>query len=574
MVGTEPDDDGPARGVLLSAVDRVAAATAALDRLASPGQAWRTRDADVLTAVAEVARVRAALDAVHLALVREVDQRGVAEASPVATSVEGFLRTACLVDRGAAARDVAAARATAPGAVLEPLGQALRGGRCTRAHVDVAVRCTEQLPSALLERPGAAATVSDYLLLAVTEATPREADRAAKALLRTMVDDPAERHDPRAHERRLLDLAEDATGMTVGRFQLDPVSGAVLRAALDRWSGPVSGADGERDSRSPRQRRADALVTALETASSVQGPQRGERPRIVVHVTPEQLRAARTPAAGDGPAGSGPPDPVGGRPTVEGGGQLPAWAARRLACDAVLQRLVASPTEGVLELGRTVRLASVTQRRALAGRDSGCVVHGCGAAPAFCDAHHVVHWADGGPTDLSNLVLLCPGHHTAVHAGTWGVDIDRTGQVWVVPPRWKDSRRTPRPAWRQRAERAREAVLRALRRPEDVCDAGPPGPVDRPGSVPPAPVDRPGASGPPGPVVLDGTSDCPGEPDSRGAGWDDALDAGICEREAWTLAPWDEGPGADRLRSDLAERSRRFGAELDRALATTSRAGP
>lgn len=470
---------------LLSAVDDVRVAVARLRARLDPGAVWQSTDRDVLTAVPELAEVRACLDETHLRLVREVDTRGVAEASPVATTPEGFLRTACLVGAGQARRDVAAARATAPGAPLEPFGAALACGQVTRAHVDTAVRCLDRIPTAVLERPGATERISDYLMTATTDATPLDLDRAARHLLSTLLPDPDERYDERAFERRFLDLATDATGMTVGRFQLDPVAGAALRALLERWCAPATtgaadalsttgaadvpvagspagwGCDsvgpGEPDRRQPRQRRADALSHVVQAALGTTEPNRGERPRVVVHLTPEQLvETRRRVKAGQG---TGPLGSLGlGLPEVEGGDPIPTWAARTLACDAAVQRVVMSPTEAPLELGRAARLASLTQRRALATRDGGCVVPGCTAPPKACDAHHVRHWADGGPTDLCNLCLLCPAHHTAVHAGTWAVAIDDEGQVFVTPPPWVDRLRRPRPAWRQRARRARRAA--------------------------------------------------------------------------------------------------------------------
>lgn len=348
---------------------------------------------------------------------------------------------------------MAAARATAPGEVLAPFQALLGEGRCTRAHVDAAVRVLDQIPAAVLTRDGAGQEIADYLLLAAQEAGPFDLQRAGRHLLAALAPDPSDRQDSQAVQRRYLDLATDATGMLVGRLQLDPVAGAALRTALQRWSGPESGGDGDPDTRQSRQRRADALSHLVETALAVEQPRRGERPRVVVHVTPEQLVDARHRSGRGAPGGAA----AVGMAAVEGGEPIPTWAARRLACDAVLQRLVNSPTEGPLEVGRAQRLATITQRRVLAARDDGCVVPGCDAVPDICDAHHVVHWADGGRTDLHNLLLLCPGHHTAVHAGTWAVEIDASQQVTATPPRWVDPLRRPRPAWRQRAQRARRA---------------------------------------------------------------------------------------------------------------------
>ena len=228
------DDTAP----LLSAVAHLREAVQLLRGHLGAESAWRSTDTVVLEAVQQVAEVRAGLDELHLRLVRQVDERGVASASPVATSPEGFLRTACLLTAGQARRDVAAARATAAGAPLERFGEELAAGRATRNHVDVAVTCLDGIPTAVLARPGAADEVVDYLLLATADATPLDLKHAVAHLLARLAPDPDDRLDDRSFERRFLDIATDATGMTVGRFQLDPVAGASLRALLQRWSGP------------------------------------------------------------------------------------------------------------------------------------------------------------------------------------------------------------------------------------------------------------------------------------------------------------------------------------------------
>ncbi|MGI8536796.1 MAG: HNH endonuclease signature motif containing protein [Mycobacteriales bacterium] len=60
---------------------------------------------------------------------------------------------------------------------------------------------------------------------------------------------------------------------------------------------------------------------------------------------------------------------------------------------------------------------TTTQRRALAARDHGCAARGCTRPPAFCDAHHLHHLADGGATTVANMTLLCRRHHTLWHQG-------------------------------------------------------------------------------------------------------------------------------------------------------------
>jgi hypothetical protein len=75
-----------------------------------------------------------------------------------------------------------------------------------------------------------------------------------------------------------------------------------------------------------------------------------------------------------------------------------------------------------LRLGRKTRSVPPALRRALNARDGGCTFPGC-TARRFVDAHHVEHWADGGPTDLDNLLLLCRHHHRLVHEGGYTVTI-------------------------------------------------------------------------------------------------------------------------------------------------------
>ncbi len=70
------------------------------------------------------------------------------------------------------------------------------------------------------------------------------------------------------------------------------------------------------------------------------------------------------------------------------------------------------------------------QVQALWIRDRGCTFPGCSRPPAWCVAHHVWHWCDGGPTDLSNLALLCPRHHTIVHQKGYTATVTATGVTW------------------------------------------------------------------------------------------------------------------------------------------------
>lgn len=75
----------------------------------------------------------------------------------------------------------------------------------------------------------------------------------------------------------------------------------------------------------------------------------------------------------------------------------------------------------VIGTGRATRTVSRRLRRALEHRDHGtCVIPGCGATRGL-HAHHLIHWEDGGPTELWNLVLVCPYHHRMHHKGELGL---------------------------------------------------------------------------------------------------------------------------------------------------------
>jgi hypothetical protein len=147
-------------------------------------------------------------------------------------------------------------------------------------------------------------------------------------------------------------------------------------------------------------RQADALVCMAESflahgAGALAG---GERYQVMVHVDADTL----------------PADGAGLRCELEDGPGVSAETARRLACDAS-RVCVHEDSEGnVLDIGRRTRQIPPAIARALRLRDRGCRFPGC-TQRRFVDGHHIVHWADGGPTSLDNLVLLCRCHHRAVH---------------------------------------------------------------------------------------------------------------------------------------------------------------
>ncbi|MEK8073849.1 HNH endonuclease signature motif containing protein [Rhodococcoides navarretei] len=127
-------------------------------------------------------------------------------------------------------------------------------------------------------------------------------------------------------------------------------------------------------------------------------------------------------------------------------GPLSRNTSRQLACDCVLTAIVMDENGNPLNLARTARTVSAKQRKALTARDHGCAFPGCGRPAAWTEGHHIWHWADGGPTDMNNLVLLCGFHHRLMHHSDWEVFIGTDNHPWFIPPATVDPYRQPRPS--------------------------------------------------------------------------------------------------------------------------------
>jgi hypothetical protein len=228
----------------------VAELTAAANQLVTT-PAWSltvAEKADALVAVDKAARV---VDAARLAVIRSLDGQDLSSIG--GGNVQALLVSRCLTAPGRAKADVAAARATDPDtpAGLDPatalrdnqgtlvrLGKALACGDITRPHLDVAVRAMHQVPHHL--RAGAAKDVEDHLLEAAADTPPSGCKQVVANLLDTLDPDRADRgFDPYAYERRRLDLVTDSTGMLVIKGQLDPATGAKLKAAIDHYAAPL-----------------------------------------------------------------------------------------------------------------------------------------------------------------------------------------------------------------------------------------------------------------------------------------------------------------------------------------------
>jgi hypothetical protein len=122
-----------------------------------------------------------------------------------------------------------------------------------------------------------------------------------------------------------------------------------------------------------------------------------------------------------------------GAARVDGGGSRSTSAHTAAARIAALAALLFDGPRIPLAVGRTSRTATPAQRRALAARDGGCIIPGCRIPAENCQSHHVQDWAEGGPSDIDNLALLCWTHHRQVDLNMWTIDPAEPG-VTVAEP--------------------------------------------------------------------------------------------------------------------------------------------
>jgi hypothetical protein len=196
-----------------------------------------------------------------------------------------------------------------------------------------------------------------------------------------------------------------------GDFYLDPVAGAQLIGALDHEA-PPDPEDTPDGPRSLSQRRADALCDIIGRHINGDAPS-GNPPNINGVIDIAQLSGNT-------------PDMASAWCDIDGIGPVTRTVLEQLCCDAKFTRFIAAGPSVVLDMGRSVRVATPAQRRALAIRDRHCRFPGCRRRPQWCDVHHVKPWLESlGETNIDNLILLCRRHHTLIHNSKW--TITRTG---------------------------------------------------------------------------------------------------------------------------------------------------
>lgn len=345
-------------------------------------------DDEVEASTIEVHRSIERLNAERLRLIGEVDRR---QTYTVAghPSTASWLAVTCRLAWGHARRLVGHARSLAH---MPGTASAYAGGEVDTLAVRRLIEARNAHP-VVYERD------EKVLVDAAATLVPREF-RTAVAYWRQNLDHRAAVDDANhLHDLRRLHLSQTFSGMGRIDGDLDPEGTAIVATALQSLTEPA-GKNG--DVRSPAQRRADALVDLCRAHLdhgdvSISG---AEKPHLSVLVDLPTLIQQE-----------------GSISELDDGTVLHPETIRRFACDASVTRIVLAPDSQPLDIGRKTRVVPAGMRRALVARDRGCNQAGCDRPARWCDAHHIKHWADGSPTSLNNLRLLCRHHHRLVHEG-------------------------------------------------------------------------------------------------------------------------------------------------------------
>ena len=402
------------RHPLLRCAEQVhAAVDAAMD--SDPGY---LRVEDKRAALAVLAAARERVRALEVRLLASADDVAVATG---ARNVAAWAAAELRADYGQVVRG------TRLGAALDRrwpvLGRAFLEGQVSETQAGVIVAALDALPDEV--GPEVKARAEAHLVEQAADFGPRALRKLGERVLEVLAPDIAEEVEHRrlrAAERAArrdtrLTMHARGDGSTDLRIRIPQAAAQRLKVYLEavtaprRHNGePVPDAEAGEVGRLPYARRlGEGFVALLERMPAQVLPQHGGTATAVMVMIPfDQLKADLSSA---GVAQSGTGDTI------------TAGEARRLACTAGIIPVVLGGRSEILDLGRTRRLFSGPQRKAMAIRDRRCRTEGCDIPAAWCEAHHAeLPWARGGRTDLEHGVSLCSWHHHRAHDPRYRAD--------------------------------------------------------------------------------------------------------------------------------------------------------
>jgi hypothetical protein len=291
------------------------------------------------------------------------------------------------------------------------MASVLAAGDTTAAHVDALGR---GLKIAGAEREAFMAHLPE-LVEASTTMTASEFSHLVTETAKSVVTDDGLSTFERQKRETFFKMRNEADGCLSVSGKFDPISASILKSKIGRL---VENMFHSGDKEVPvdvmpwiepnDHRQAQALIAlvngAIDTVSDA--PARAE---IVVHVDLETLQHGLH---------------AGGTCRTALGADLPVETVRRLACEAEILPVVLDGRSVPIDVGRSKRLATIHQRRALEAIHPTCAIPDCEVIFDHCNVHHIEYWENGGATDLNNMIPLCSRHHHAAHEGGWKLTLN------------------------------------------------------------------------------------------------------------------------------------------------------
>ena len=399
--GSSAADPVPAS--LAQVRELITAATAALDTVREV--LWQAGGHELAQVMAEIGELALAGDAAEVAVLAETLARGEHRTGPAPLAIADWV---CVHSRryatpaGAATR-VRLAEHISNHTVPDGLSEAVLTATAPVAAAAVAVAEMLRLRPDL--QAGFIDTAWDtYTQLAIAGDIAQIRKLRPALIARYGNPDDLAKDEDQARDRAGLSRGySDGGALLDYRLRLDTQSAATLEAALGPLSGPIPGPNGDPDPRPAETRRAHALLELITRAVKADDSIVG---RSSTHTTVVVPLSDLIDDHGYGTV-------IG---SLDAGRFLSLTTTRALSCAGHLTPVVVDHHGNPVLIGRTKRLFTPAQVAALIVRDAGCTFPGCTRPADWSDAHHLIHWSDGGTTDLDNAALLCRLHHNTVHS--------------------------------------------------------------------------------------------------------------------------------------------------------------
>ncbi|WP_369633847.1 DUF222 domain-containing protein [Nocardia sp. JMUB6875] len=476
-------------------IAELAAAVETLSNTVGHGNLAQFSDPEVIALMQQLETCKRQLSALDSKLIIEASDRSLPEASGAGKLVPFLRHTLGLSAHDASVR-VKITRECAE--VFEPTGhlrpaalakaaESFEAGDISRDHVRHIVDIMNHLPTDI---PAEARVETERLLVekSCEGLFPDDLPKIGREILARLDPDGKVINDADRRRRRGLIIGRPGVdGMSWIEGWLTPELRALLDALLAKFARPgmcnledpdspasdVAGlgavidstvleAAARRDRRDIGQRNHDALFALLQPGVdfSKLGNHRGLPVQVCLSMSLEDLERgtgiATTATGGHMSVNEALKMATGTRPvlTILDANGIPLFLGRCKPLTNPPQRhsdSASSKGKSGKQTATAQRLATPGQRLALIARDKGCTHPDCDAPPSMCAAHHVIDWAKGGPTDLTNLALVCDHHHALVNdsADGWstvmlGKNSPHPGRVAWIAPKAIDPTRTPR----------------------------------------------------------------------------------------------------------------------------------